>query len=74
MLLMPVATIENYIKQAWCSAPVRRSPISGSLLGDRRRPVPDVSLGGAARRYWPRRRSTATPSGAQSDNVIKRRS
>ena len=75
-LLMPVATIENYIKQARCRAPVRRWPISACGRRHRRAAPRCLHAGGPARRgAGPRgvghAPPTARPSGAQRDKVIE---
>ena len=78
VLLMPVATIENYIKQGVvqgaCTALANIGLAVGVTAGG---PVPDVSTPEALRAALLAARGvvhappTATPSGAQSDKVIK---
>ncbi|MBI3705550.1 MAG: substrate-binding domain-containing protein [Rhizobiales bacterium] len=78
VLLMPVATIENYIKQGVvqgaCMALANIGLAVGVTAGQ---PVPDVSTPDALRAALKAARGvvhappTATPSGAQSDKVIR---
>jgi len=78
VLLMPVATIENYIKQGVvqgaCTPLANIGLAVGVTAGG---PVPDVSTPEALRAALKAARGvvhappTATPSGAQSDKVIK---
>jgi molybdate transport system substrate-binding protein len=78
VLLMPVATIENYIKQGAVQGACTPLANIGLAVGiTAGRPVPDISTPEALRAaliaaggvvHAP---PTATPSGAQSDKVIK---
>ena len=78
VLLMPVATIENYIKQGIVQGACTPLANIGLAVGvTAGHPVPDVSTPEALRAALVAARGvvhappTATPSGAQSDNVIK---
>ncbi|MBI2715725.1 MAG: substrate-binding domain-containing protein [Rhizobiales bacterium] len=78
VLLMPVATIENYIKQGVVQGACTPLANIGLAVGvTAGHPVPDVSTPEALRAALKAARGvvhappTATPSGAQSDKVIK---
>ena len=78
VLLMPVATIENYIKQGAVQGACTPLANIGLAVGvTAGHPVPDVSTPEALRAALLAARGvvhappTATPSGAQSDKVIK---
>ena len=78
VLLMPVATIENYVKQGVVQGACTPLANIGLAVGvPSGRPVPDVSTSDALRAALLAAGSVvhappaATPSGAQSDKVIK---
>src|SRR6185369_2448774 len=78
VLLMPVATIEGYIKQGIVQGGCTPLADIGLAVGvTAGRPVPDVSTPEALRAALVAAKGvvhappTATPSGAQSDKVIK---
>ena len=78
VLLMPVATIENYVKQGIVQGACTPLANIGLAVGvTEGRPVPDVSTPETLRAALLAAGSvvhappTATPSGAQSDKVIK---